>query len=997
MRISTLFPTVALLWVALVDAKLVKYTLTITNGTISPDGNPRGAWLINGQTPGPHLVFDEGDQAEIRVINHGFEPTTIHWHGIEQKGTPWSDGVPGLTQYENHSLNNVQSTKLSQRYPISVGQDFIYRFNLTQYGFHWYHSHYKMQMDDGLKGTIFIRPRPTRANPFKQISTNPDTIKRLEKAANNALMFNTYDYKHYMSDWWMSEWKRTGIEQLCVDNILINGRGQVACPNKAIVEPLVLDVQKPLTPKGCMSPNNTVMYPFSDSKPDIVSSKVFYECTNTTTNLQHWVVNKNDKWVAFNLLNSGALWDLRVSVDSHTLYIYAADGNYVRIKKANSITIPVGERYSFFLDQPVDDYVVRVAAAVVPQMQSGFGVLSYTKRGSTTATGPPVKTTPTAKSPFIDYVGNMRVLFSETLLWNAEGLIFSSINNGTDLATHALAPYPANPPPQGPADRTIRLNVERPEEMEWTLNGVPWHEHSDDTIPLLFDPASFSHLDNRTHFSYPYGTLVDVIMVINAGNPALHPPHPMRKQLALLLYAVKSIRNFTTDKHSNKAWFLGSGTGDFPYETIYDAIQANYTNINIVNPPYRDDFVTPVDLTGKAWAAFRYRAEDVGPVILHCHIDPHLATGMAVVFMEALPTLQLLSHKFKVTALCDVSKLSLQHCAAKFGVSSDDLHENSLDLVKRDDVDLVVVLSGDEYHAPLAIQAANAGKHETDGVTDEDADSVIAAQKQNNVIIFVGYMRRYAPAFLEAVKIVHNMNKIQYARVRDIIGPVSVAFYMREELALILCLDQNKFFIDQSGTFSGRFDDFSPEFSADRVGRAQTISNTALGAQRAKDSDKVFTYRLLGGLGSHDLSAMRELLGPPKRCIGAGKITDGMFITALFEYDGFMTTYETGIDTVGKFDAHLEVYGDGKRVKVTYDTPFVKGLPITLTVSENDPNGHYHERIIRPTYQDTYTCQYEALYDSVVNGSTVKTTPEDAKEDLKIFKKVIDALYPLEG
>ncbi|KAF8755628.1 multicopper oxidase family [Rhizoctonia solani] len=1054
MRISTLFPTVALLWVALVDAKLVKYTLTITNGTISPDGNPRGAWLINGQTPGPHLVFDEGDQAEIRVINHGFEPTTIHWHGIEQKGTPWSDGVPGLTQYENHSLNNVQSTKLSQRYPISVGQDFIYRFNLTQYGFHWYHSHYKMQMDDGLKGTIFIRPRPTRANPFKQISTNPDTIKRLEKAANNALMFNTYDYKHYMSDWWMSEWKRTGIEQLCVDNILINGRGQVACPNKAIVEPLVLDVQKPLTPKGCMSPNNTVMYPFSDSKPDIVSSKVFYECTNTTTNLQHWVVNKNDKWVAFNLLNSGPS-GICGSLSILTHFISTPRMEIMSGLRRRTLSP------SLSLDQPVDDYVVRVAAAVVPQMQSGFGVLSYTKRGSTTATGPPVKTTPTAKSPFIDYVGNMRVLFSETLLWNAEG----------------------------PADRTIRLNVERPEEMEWTLNAFrTW----------IIGPIS----------SYPYGTLVDVIMVINAGNPALHPPHPMHK-------------------HSNKAWFLGSGTGDFPYETIYDAIQANYTNINIVNPPYRDDFVTPVDLTGKAWAAFRYRAEDVGPVILHCHIDPHLATGMAVVFMEAmstflntilagtsqlfdlveylvtsplisagilkgiqwasitslgvlwsstcgairlspwfcnpsigptlvhqtllttstrtslqscqvvnaakakqlliqqtkydgathyrqildvnratglpamakspLPTLQLLSHKFKVTALCDVSKLSLQHCAAKFGVSSDDLHENSLDLVKRDDVDLVVVLSGDEYHVGPSYFVDHGVNRETDGVTDEDADSVIAAQKQNNVIIFVGYMRRYAPAFLEAVKIVHNMNKIQYARVRDIIGPVSVAFYMREELALILCLDQNKFFIDQSGTFPGRFDDFSPEFSADRVGRAQTISNTALGAQRAKDSDKVFTYRLLGGLGSHDLSAMRELLGPPKRCIGAGKITDGMFITALFEYDGFMTTYETGIDTVGKFDAHLEVYGDGKRVKVTYDIPFVKGLPITLTVSENDPNGHYHERIIRPTYQDTYTCQYEALYDSVVNGSTVKTTPEDAKEDLKIFKKVIDALYPLEG
>ncbi|KAF8759975.1 multicopper oxidase family [Rhizoctonia solani] len=347
-----------------------------------------------------------------------------------------------------------------------------------------------MQMDDGLKGTIFIRPRPTRANPFKQISTNPDTIKRLEKAANNALMFNTYDYKHYMSDWWMSEWKRTGIEQLCVDNILINGRGQVACPNKAIVEPLVLDVQKPLTPKGCMS-RTTQLCILSQTRSSSTtnrgkfidfrrSSKVFYECTNTTTNLQHWVVNKNDKWVAFNLLVRNKM----------TMRWRTADGNYVRIKKANSITIPVG-----------------------------------------------------------------------------------------------------------PADRTIRLNVERPEEMEWTLNAF------------------------RTWIIGPISPTLTELWSMSLWSSMrvipLHPPHPMHK-------------------HSNKAWFLGSGTGDFPYETIYDAIQANYTNINIVNPPYRDDFVTPVDLTGKAWAAFRYRAEDVGPVILHCHIDPHLATGMAVVFMEAL-------------------------------------------------------------------------------------------------------------------------------------------------------------------------------------------------------------------------------------------------------------------------------------------------------------------------------------------------------------------------
>ncbi|CUA71792.1 hypothetical protein RSOLAG22IIIB_09844 [Rhizoctonia solani] len=347
-----------------------------------------------------------------------------------------------------------------------------------------------------------------------------------------------------------------------------------------------------------------------------------------------------------------------------------------------------------------------------------------------------------------------------------------------------------------------------------------------------------------------------------------------------------------------------------------------------------------------------------------------------------LPTLQLLSHKYKVTALSDVSKLSLEHCGRKFDLSSDRLHENSLDLVKRDDVDLVVILSADEYHTSLVVQAADAGKHmlieKPMALTHDDADAIIASQKRNNVVIFVGYMRRYAPAFLEAVKIVRNMKKIDYASVRDIIGT-------------------NKIFVDQSGTFPLRFDDFSPELNNDRLQRAQAISEAALGAQRAKDPSSVFTYRFLGSLGSHDLSAMRELLGSPKRCIGAGKNSDGMFITALFEYDGFVATYETGIDNVGKFDAHLEVHGDGKRVKVTYDTPFVKGLPITLTVLESNPDGHFQERIVRPTYQDAYTCEYESLYDSIVNGSPVKTTPEDAKEDLKIFSQVIDALYPLAG
>lgn len=39
-------------------------------------------------------------------------------------------------------------------------------------------------------------------------------------------------------------------------------------------------------------------------------------------------------------------------------------------------------------------------------------------------------------------------------------------------------------------------------------------------------------------------------------------------------------------------------------------------------------------------------------------------------------------------------------------------------------------------------------------------------------------MRRYAPAFEEAVKVVRSMKSIEYARIRDIIGHVNTTFFL---------------------------------------------------------------------------------------------------------------------------------------------------------------------------------------------------------------------------
>ncbi|CAE6414622.1 unnamed protein product [Rhizoctonia solani] len=593
MRFSTSLLAAAVMS-AKVEAALRQYTLVVTHATIAPDGVSRSAWLVNGTTPGPTIVADEGDQLSINVINKGDEPITIHWHGIEQLGTPWSDGVPGITQH-----------------PIAVGKSFMYNWTATQMGYHWYHSHQHLQVDDGLRGDIYLRPKPGRENPFSLISSDAANIAAMKAAEQTPHKLFVYDWKHKTADEYMEEWKRTTVEPLCLDDILINGKGQVVCPSRQVLDPVVHPTVGKATNKGCAFPNNTKVFPYGGD-PSLVKPEIFYECKNTTTELEVFQVNPASKWAAFNVVNAASIWDLRVSIDNHTLYTFAADGSYIRPIESEFIGIPIGERFQFFikLDKPLKDYTVRVAASVLPQRLSGFAVLQYNANApikrDLMAIEPPTKvkrtvySTPHPKNPYIDYAGQ-------------------AIGSARELNAIDIKPFPANPPPNPSPDQivTIRLDAERTSELGWFLNNRTWTELADSTAPVLFDYNQANAIDSHLKFTSLKGQYVDVIMVVTSGNPSLHPPHPIHK-------------------HGVKAWYLGWGSGGFPYKTVAEAQAAGLSGLNMVDPQYRDTFVTPPGLGGQNWIAFRFQSTDPGPMFMHCHIDPHLAVGMAVLLLEGI-------------------------------------------------------------------------------------------------------------------------------------------------------------------------------------------------------------------------------------------------------------------------------------------------------------------------------------------------------------------------
>lgn len=67
------------------------------------------------------------------------EGTALHYHGINQQGTPWVDGVPAVSMC-----------------PIVPGNSYTQSFQATPFGTAYYHSHYSSQWASGIWGAIVI-------------------------------------------------------------------------------------------------------------------------------------------------------------------------------------------------------------------------------------------------------------------------------------------------------------------------------------------------------------------------------------------------------------------------------------------------------------------------------------------------------------------------------------------------------------------------------------------------------------------------------------------------------------------------------------------------------------------------------------------------------------------------------------------------------------------------------------------------------------------------
>ncbi|KIV94133.1 hypothetical protein, variant 2 [Exophiala mesophila] len=586
--------------------------------------------------------------------------------GLLQRGTPDMDGVPGVTQF-----------------PIPPGGNFTYRFSTAdEYGFYWYHSHFRAYYNDALRGPLLIHPSPSRPRPFKTLAQSSSEFDMMLQVERSGTILLLSDWYHRLSDRIYDEYFTTGAFPQCVDSLLANGRGRVQCLPQNILEAgpglglesniandphdpdamsmamessttsgmgmasmsmdtasmpaLTTDAmsmsmrkrsdhtaspstgtamsdmsamsstltsmatmgsstasvgtedqtmsttvdmpQMTLGPRGCSPP---MMF-----RPGFNASSLPLEtCTNTTSELFTFTADASRGWTALHLVNAGAVSRLSVSLDGHSMFVYEADGLYVTLQEVQVLHISIGQRYSVMirLDQNPGDYSFRFAAYPYGDMQQvieGQAILSYQNMTNNT---------------------NMTMMSRMVSPWM---LVNGSATSGTvELDDQTLAPFMGNTAPSGAANVTRHFAINQTDIVTWVANREPFVEPA---RPIIYGSVS-DGWNATTTLLTPANATVDIIMKV-ANDSMDTMGHPMHL-------------------HGHKFWFLGSGEGDFPFESVTDAPSSM---INLQNPPYRDT----IDLPPSGWAVIRYITDNPGAWLFHCHVQWHLVSGMAVVLVE---------------------------------------------------------------------------------------------------------------------------------------------------------------------------------------------------------------------------------------------------------------------------------------------------------------------------------------------------------------------------
>ena len=346
-----------------------------------------------------------------------------------------------------------------------------------------------------------------------------------------------------------------------------------------------------------------------DPTPDtgLINGIGQFNCSGTRTCSYHHASIVRGTSKRFRLINTGVYARITVTIDEHQMRLIEADGTSLDGQSSvRTLRLGPGQRYSVLVtaDKASVSSNFWIRATIHP-------FVDYNNRYDTSSQ-PNV-------SAILHYVNDLnenvkgRVPSMESF-FNDQDRIDRSIRDG-ELFSDESNLIPMSEANSGvPTEGTI---------VRLIFNSK--HQGSNPGF-FYFNNQTFVHptnqtllaavvLDQRKQLDWPTlvqieeGQIVDLL--INNIDFAPHPFH----------------------LHGHHGWLLAEGKAKAGYfnQSTFESIK-----LNTINPIYRDTFtVNPF-----SYVLLRFRADNPGIWMMHCHNDWHLNLGMAMIFLESPTKIQ---------------------------------------------------------------------------------------------------------------------------------------------------------------------------------------------------------------------------------------------------------------------------------------------------------------------------------------------------------------------
>ncbi|MBT3603273.1 MAG: Gfo/Idh/MocA family oxidoreductase [Candidatus Latescibacteria bacterium] len=339
----------------------------------------------------------------------------------------------------------------------------------------------------------------------------------------------------------------------------------------------------------------------------------------------------------------------------------------------------------------------------------------------------------------------------------------------------------------------------------------------------------------------------------------------------------------------------------------------------------------------------------------------------AIAQVQHMPNLMELQDLFDVTTVCDISQGAAQYVAKRFHVPNWTTDYRAL---LDGDVDAVLHCAGG-YKPDAAVAVFEAGKHlfleKPVCASLKDIDRMIVAQDVAGKVGQTGYMKIFDPAFRVAEKEAETIGQVQFAQVN----------HLHPNNALHLAQFDVRHFNDVPKDVIAHEQKLHEQAVLDAIGEVDPASVRAFG--------------VLSGSMIHDIYGMRLILGMPKQVVSTEIWREGRAITFTLEYENGCRCVASWVDlpNLWDFKESLEIYGDDKRVALSYPTGFSRGQLSRVIVQGIDGNGVTYRQEPAIDWDNAFVLELKHFYDCIVNGEACRAPLTDARDDIALIIDVI--------